>query len=292
MASIMDVIFSIILGGTLLIITLETNSVAMEDAAMHHGDQMVQETAVSLSLYLDGQLRNMGFGVPDTQDVVLKADSTDIIYLVDLPPFNSIDTMRYFLGPTSDLASTPNSHDRFVYEQQGNETPHAIAVVTDLKFNYFDQNDTKMSLPVSKYKRAQILKVESTTEVQNSYALFRDKTMVKQGEEDALYSSFLWHQTRLATQNARVSARPAQKIRKTKPPPPPTPIVQGPVAPPRPKPPAPPPAVKAPKPAATGTGTGIGTGQPPKPPPTPPPPRPAPPPPPPSPPPPPVLGFS
>ncbi len=291
MASILDVMFSIVLGGTLLMITLDANQIASEDAALHHGDQMVQETAVALSLYLDGELRNMGFGVPDTIIPVIQADTTSITYYVDNPPFGSIDIMRFYLGPTSELASTPNSQDRYIYQQINGGTPFAIAVVTNLKFAYLDQNDAYIKAPVSKWSLGKVMKVESTTEVQNPYALFREKNSVHAGERDALYSSFLWHQTRLASQNVRVAAKPAQKIRRKLPPPPSNPPKKGPSSsPPKSSPSktgisSKPTAKSAVSPPKTGT-----TGKAPSKPPSPPAPKPAPPPKPP--PPPPKLGLN
>jgi hypothetical protein len=39
--------------------------------------------------------------------------------------------------------------------------------------------------------------------VQNSNALARNSVQVQEGERSALYSSSLWQQTRLASQNSR-----------------------------------------------------------------------------------------
>ena len=109
MASILDVLFSIILGGMLVVSILGANDVAMENSQLLHGDQMVQETAVAVSMYLDGELRNMGFGVPDSMKIVLRADSNKVVYRVSLPPFDKVDTVGFYLGPPSDLAATPTA---------------------------------------------------------------------------------------------------------------------------------------------------------------------------------------
>jgi hypothetical protein len=45
--------------------------------------------------------------------------------------------------------------------------------------------------------------VEVTMEVQNPYAIYRPRDQVQAGERDALYSTSLWQQTRLASQNSR-----------------------------------------------------------------------------------------
>lgn len=237
MSTIMDVLFSMILGGMLLVTITNANDVAAENSGLLVGDKMVQESAVSVSLYLDGEMRNMGFGVPDSEQVVLQADSTIVRYRVSLPPFDDIDTVTFYLGSTADLASTPNTQDRYLYRVENGGAPIPVAVLTYLRFQYLDRTDSVMSTPVSQNSLGNVFKVDVTTEVQNSYALYRPQAMVLAGQADALYSSFLWNQTRLAAQNVRVAARPAQKIRGNRPPASSSPAPpQGPSAPQRPVP--------------------------------------------------------
>jgi hypothetical protein len=201
MATIMDIILSTMLGGTLLLITLTTNEIASESASMQHGDVYVQESMIALSRTVESELRNMGFGVADTGQVITQADSTSITYLVDLQKTGKIDTVRFFLGPTTDLLSTPNELDRFLYRQEIGKVREEIGIVTRFRFRYLKRNGDSLTVPVGSGDLKKIHEVETTMEVQNPFALQRQK--LAEGERDALYSTALWKQTRLAAQNLK-----------------------------------------------------------------------------------------
>jgi hypothetical protein len=201
MATIMDIILSAMLGGTLLLITLTTNEIASESASMQHGDVYVQESMIALSRTLESELRNMGFGVADTGQVITQADSTSITYLVDLQKTGKIDTVRFFLGATTELLSTPNELDRFLYRQEVGKPREEIGIVTRFRFRYLKRNGDSLAVPVASGDLKKIHEVETTLEVQNPFALQRQK--LAEGEREALYSTALWKQTRLAAQNLK-----------------------------------------------------------------------------------------
>ena len=203
MAAFMDIILSSFIGATLLVIMLTTNDIAMENSSMANGQQQVQEALMSTTQYLEGELRNMGFGVPDTQRVVILADSSIVRYRVDLPPLGIIDTVSFFVSSTNELLDTPNEQDRFLYRQVNGGQPFIMGVVTQFHLRYFDRAGTLLPTPVIGANLKKIYEIESTVEVQNSYALYRNRDQVGSGERDALYSSVLWKQTRLASQNLR-----------------------------------------------------------------------------------------
>ena len=66
MASILDNMVSFVIGGILLMIILTANDIAAENHAVYNGDMLVQEMLVSTAQVLEGELRNMGFGVAET----------------------------------------------------------------------------------------------------------------------------------------------------------------------------------------------------------------------------------
>jgi hypothetical protein len=203
MATILDIIFSIILGGILLLTVLDANQIASENASIYNGDMLVQELLIGTVQRLEGELKNMGFGVPQGQAAVVAADTDRISFLVDLPPTPGIDNVTYYAGPTSELSGTMNELDRYVYRRQNGAAPEKAGVVTILKFRYLDQSGNVIVTPVSSDELSAIYIVEVTMEVQNPYAQLRDPGTVGEGQRNAFYSSSLWQQTRLASQNSR-----------------------------------------------------------------------------------------
>ena len=70
MSSLMDIIYSMLFGGTLFIIVLNANDIAAENQSTYHGDMMVQQMLTSTAQLVEGEFRNMGFGVPEHRATV------------------------------------------------------------------------------------------------------------------------------------------------------------------------------------------------------------------------------
>ena len=204
MSSLMDVIYSMLFGGTLFIIVLNANDIAAENQSTFHGDMMVQQMLTSTAQLVEGEFRNMGFGLSEHSPAVKAADTSSIAFLSDLGRDGGvIDTVRYSLGPVSELAGTPNELDRNLYRCVNGTDQGIIGIVTTFRLAYYTMDGELLPTPVPQDRLGEIHVVEVTMEVQNSAALARNSTQVKEGERSALYSSSLWQQTRLASQNSR-----------------------------------------------------------------------------------------
>lgn len=204
MGTLLDLLSSTLFGGVLLVIILNASEIASENHYKYNGDELVQEMLVSTARLLEGEFRNMGFGVPDTSKTVVRADTTRIAFLSDLGRDGGfIDTVKYWLGPISELSSTENELDRYLYRQVNTEDPLKVGVVTLFKLSYITTSGDTLPTPVPTDRLTEIHVVEVTMEVQNPYAISRQAALINPGERTALYSTSLWQQTRLASQNSR-----------------------------------------------------------------------------------------
>lgn len=202
MATLLDIIMAMFIGSVLLLSIFNANFLMYEHSTVLNGDVLVQELLIQTAQIVEGEFRNMGVGVKEEQATVLMALDTAIIFLSDVDRNGTPDTIRYFLGPTSELSQTQNSMDRFLHRKLNNNPTQSIGIVTQFRLRYFShgQIDTLVP-PVSNSDLKMIKIVEISLEVQNPYALYRDPRDIKPGERDALYSSSYWRQTRLASQN-------------------------------------------------------------------------------------------
>lgn len=202
MSTILDLIGSMIFGGALLLIALDANSAAQETRDKYAGDLCVQQALTEVVSCLESEFRNMGFGVPDTAATIVSADSESITFAYNTNGTGiGVDTVHYFVGTTSELKGTQNELDRPLYRVQNGSAPSMVGIVTIFKLKYIDFNKAVMPTPVSGLDRKNIQTIEITLEVQNPYADYRTVGAVQAGERNALYSSSLWQQTRLASQN-------------------------------------------------------------------------------------------
>ena len=204
MSAFIDIIMSMIFGSTLFMIVLSANDIASETQTVYNNDMIVQEMLTSTVQLLEGEFRNMGYGVDPLQTTVVYADTGRISFLSDLGrDGGTIDTITYTVGNPSELLDTQNEMDRYVYRQVNHDPVMRVGVVTVFRLTYRAQSAEILPTPVPVDRRSEIYSVEVTIEVQNPYAPYRPPDMVKSGERNALFSSSLWQQTRLASQSLR-----------------------------------------------------------------------------------------
>lgn len=203
MNEILDYISSVMMGGMLMINILTANDVANETYSVYEGDMTVQEMLVTTVQVLEGEFRNMGFGVPESVPTVLAADSTSITFLIDLDRTTAaIDTVRYFTGTIAELAYTQNERDRYIYRTVNGTSGMKVGVVTIFGLRYITMGGETLPTPVPTDRLSEIHEVEITLEVQNPYAVHAAGTSGT-GAQNMLHSSSYWQQTRLASQNSR-----------------------------------------------------------------------------------------
>jgi hypothetical protein len=203
MQYVLDYLAAAILGSVLLLIMVTATDTAAESHSLYNGDALVQEMLVQTAALLEGELRNMGVGVPENAKTVLWADTTKIRFLYDINRVGTPDTVEYSLGATSEMLGTPNELDRPLYRRVNSGTRLVVGAVTAFGFRYLTKGGEILSTPVDPTRLTEIHSVEITMEVQNPYAMMRTDGTVAAGERTALYSSSLWQQTRLASPNIR-----------------------------------------------------------------------------------------
>lgn len=223
MSSMLDIILAFSLGGILLIIILNANDIAATQASVLNGDMLVQQMLVSITQILEGEFRNVGFGVPLDSPAIIGARDTAITFLSDLDrnPSTPLDTIRYYTGPLSELAATQNDSDRLLHRQVNSQPVYAVGAVTQFFSRYFSQSriDTfipprpgqplwitlrisgRDSIAENEFDTRQIKVIQLTLEVQNPYAVYKRQDDPTYGTRSAYYSSSMWRQTRLASQN-------------------------------------------------------------------------------------------
>jgi hypothetical protein len=203
MQYLIDYLGSVILGSALVLIMANANEIAAENSSLYNGDLVVQEMLTQTAYLLEGELRNMGVGIPESQQSVLWADSAGLGFLYDVDLNGIVDTVRYYAGTTAQMADTQNDLDRPLFRRINANPPLMVGAVTVFRLRYLTRGGVNIATPVTSSQLSEIYSVEITMEVQNPYAMSRPAGSVQTGERDALYSSSLWQQTRLSSQNTR-----------------------------------------------------------------------------------------
>jgi len=196
MAIMMDIIFASFMGGIITFITINANIVIRQTWASYNSELMVQRMLVSTAQVVEVELRNMGCGVDIGAQTIDEARDTCVSFkMAKRPEYNSpIVNVKYYSGSTSELTGTENPRDRFLYRQEGAAAPERTGMVTQFSLKYMDEfGEVLLPTPVADLDRIKI--IEITIEVQSPFAALLDP--------EKRYTSALWKQTRLASQNLK-----------------------------------------------------------------------------------------
>ena len=196
-SDIIDLAGSILIGGLILLILFRMNSSAVENVYNNGGELSLQQNLSVTAKVLENDFRKIGYcadwkKIPDPSKSILLADSTRIKFLTDIAEngLENVDSIYYYLGPTSELTQTPNPRDRFLYRVVNNETPTGINLgVTQFKLIYFDALGDTINLPIIVPSEVYTIEINLTVENTAGY--------------NEQYSSAFWRQIRLVARNLR-----------------------------------------------------------------------------------------
>jgi hypothetical protein len=194
-STILDILGSMIIGGILLNITLSLNDAATEKTYNNSTELSLQENMATVAQMLETDFRKIGFCAdwnkfPDPSKAIVYADQSSIKYLTDLDSDTNMDSIRYYLGPTSELLSTPNPRDRMLYRVANNEAPLTSNLgVTQFRLVYFDALGDTIAPPITTPGLINSIEINLSVESVAAY--------------DTSYSSAFWRQIRLVARNLR-----------------------------------------------------------------------------------------
>jgi hypothetical protein len=206
-ASLIDLLGSMVIGGLLFIILLRLNEAATRNTYNYNGELQVQQNLVSIIQTIEYDFRKIGYCAdPDKivpTNAILFADTSSITFQTDFPTSSSslgdgnVDILQYYLGPTSELTSTPNRYDRKLYRvENGSQPKSANLGITEFRIIYFNTIGDTIPCPVANPGEIQTMqinvKVENTAAYTNIYA---------DTSHQSQYTSAFWRQIRLAARN-------------------------------------------------------------------------------------------
>ena len=206
-STLLDIIGSTIIGASLLLILFQMNDVATENTYTYASSLTVQQSLVEVVTLIEYDFRKIGYCqtwsmIPDPTQAILYADDHDISFLTDVSPTDGVvDTIRYYIGPTSDLTATSNPRDRILYRIVNNAAPAGSNLgVTQFDLKYFNALGDSISTPVAFTGEIQTMQINITVENTEPMTTFYQS---ETGGLDTLYTSVFWRQIRLVARNLR-----------------------------------------------------------------------------------------
>jgi len=192
---ILDILGSTIVGGILMLSLFRINDTAVENAYTGNGELTAQTSLATIVQILEYDFRKIGYcadwnKIPNPSQAIISADSTQIKFLTDVDFDGTVDSIRYYLGPTSELTNSPNPRDRYLYRVVNTEAPVGVNLgVTQFRLNFFNVIGNKLNFPISQPGEIYTMQIDITVEDVDAY--------------NKQYSTAFWRQIRLAARNLR-----------------------------------------------------------------------------------------
>ena len=193
-STIIDILGSMLIGGTLLVILWRLNDATTANTYNYGGELSLQQNLATVATIIEHDFRKIGYCanwniMPDSGRIFL-ADSSKIKFLTDVQNDGVIDSMYYYLGPTSELSMTENPRDRVLYRVINNETPVKSNLgVTQFYLIYFNPLGDTIPFPITEPDEIATMEINLTVENTDAY--------------DQQYSSAFWRQIRLVARNLK-----------------------------------------------------------------------------------------
>ncbi len=209
--TILDLIGSTMVFGSLLLISLRINMSTTENIQMYRADLMVQQNLVEITRLLEYDFKKIGYckdpsKIPDPSIAIRYADSIRICFLTDFPTIADpqgdgvVDSLKYYVGPISEASGTPNPNDRLLYRVENDDAPVGVNLgVTEFDLRYFDAMKNSIPSPVLYPGLIQYMQI--TIQVENVVAA--DSLLANNASFDRSYQSAYWRQVRLVAKNLR-----------------------------------------------------------------------------------------
>jgi type II secretory pathway component PulJ len=149
--TILDILGSMIIGGIILTMMGNINERIFENTYSTTLKVSDQSRLPNVAMIMENDIKKLGYcadytQVVDVKKCILTADTSQIKFLYDLDLNGTMDTIYYYLGQTSELSSTPNPDDRYLYRKINSQAPVKISDgVTKLYFKYYNASDVQMS---------------------------------------------------------------------------------------------------------------------------------------------------
>ena len=207
-SSLIDIIGSVIISGILLLMCLRLNAQANETSLIYNGSVNLQQNMTTLVNWVEHDFRRIGYckdytKIPFPTQSIRKADTSDITFWTDVNSTGNLDSIRWYIGPTTDtvVKNTPNPRDRLIYRVIDNQATKGWNLgVTQFQLKYFDYDGNVLATPVAQPAAIYEIQISITCE---SPFTFQEQWRTEKASDSLKDFQVYWRQLRLAAMNLK-----------------------------------------------------------------------------------------
>ena len=146
-SSLVDMIASTVIFGVLALTVARVQANINVTMFENQHNVVTQTNSVELARQVEWDFAKIGHHVSG-QKITL-ADSTEIRFRADLDNKNVINSVRYYVGDTSQCAMTLNQHDYPLFRVQDGHAVTQNWGLTEFRIMYYDASEQKIPTPIS-----------------------------------------------------------------------------------------------------------------------------------------------
>lgn len=193
--TLLDILGSVIIGGVMMTIAYRLSDTITEKTYNHSGELTIQQNLATSAQIIEYDFRKIGYCanwnlIPDPTKALLYADTSEIKFYTDIDNNGTVDSIHYYLGPTSELTASSNPRDRLLYRVLNGETPKSSNLgITQFDLVYFDALGDTLTPPIGLNGGITSIEINLTVESTDAY--------------DQKISKAFWRQIRMVSRNLK-----------------------------------------------------------------------------------------
>jgi hypothetical protein len=145
-STLVDMITSTVIFGVLALTVARVQANINVTMFENQHNVVTQTNSVELARQIEWDFAKIGHHVAGQKITV--ADSTEIRFLADLENKHVTNSVRYYVGDTSQCSMTLNKRDFPMYRVQDGRTVVQNWGLTGLRFTYYDNSDQRIPTPI------------------------------------------------------------------------------------------------------------------------------------------------
>jgi len=144
MASWLDIVGSLIIGTLVIFLIVKLNYQVSTNSREISSNGMVQSYLTTISTVMENDLYKIGYRISNPYKLN-SASLNQFSYKADVNNDGTADSVRYYLGDTSQAKYGTNPNDKPLWKVLNGGTPKSIGIVRDCNFTYYDSTGTQIS---------------------------------------------------------------------------------------------------------------------------------------------------
>ena len=193
--TLLDILGSVIIGGVMMTIAYRMSDTITERTYNHGGELTIQRNLATAAQIIEYDFRKIGYCknwnlIPDPTKALLYADTSAIKFYTDIDNDGDVDSIHYYIGPTSALSGTANPRDRLLYRVLNGEAHKSANLgITQFYLVYFDALGDTLNPPIGVNGGVCSIEINLTVESTDAY--------------DQKFSKAFWRQIRMVSRNLK-----------------------------------------------------------------------------------------